>query len=372
MTEWAGFAVGVVLLLATAASVMKTFLIPRGIRSRINTIVSASVRAVFRLITARIEDLTRRERILSVSAPVFLITLLSTWLLCLFFGFALLFWPFARDFGRALTLAGSSLFTLGFAVPASARESAIVFLAAVSGLAVLALLISYLPVLYTAYNRRETLVSMLEALAGAPPWGPELLARVALISNTQTLPALYAQWTQWAADVAESHVNYRTLVYFRSPDPAAFWLLSLLAVLDGAALHLALNPGSAPVEARPLLRVGYIALRRLANNTGQPVPSDPTPDDPLELTEAEFAAAVEWLREAGWQAERDAADAWPHFKGWRVNYERAAYLLARHLDAPPALWSGPRGPHRPPPAPPARPQDRRPKDHKPGAGAPAQ
>ena len=360
MIAWAGFAAGALLLPATAISVIKTFLIPRGTRSWLNSVVSRSVRAGFRLITARIEDLGQRARILSVAAPAFLLCLLSTWLVCLFLGFALLFWPLVRDFPAALKMSGSSMFTLGFAVPAGPAESALVFLASISGLAVLAMLISYLPVLYAAYNRRETAVTMLEALAGAPPWGPELLARVAVISNVATLPSIYAQWTQWAADVSESHVNYRTLIYFRSPDPAAYWLLSLLAVLDGAAMHLALNPGSAPPEARPLLRVGYVALRRLAGNAGLLVPEDPRPDDPLELTEAEFRDAVEWVRGAGWETERDAAEAWPHFRGWRVNYERAAYQLARHLDAPPAMWSGQRGPHRPPPRPPRRPADRRP------------
>lgn len=361
MIAWIGFGAGVVLLAATATSVIKTFMIPRGTRSWLNSVVKTLILGFFRLLTARVEDLDRREQILAIGAPAFLLGLLFSWLLCLFAGYALIFWPLSANFAAALKLSGSSLFTLGFAVPTGAGENAIVFAAAISGLAVLALLIGYLPLLYAAYNRRETLVAMFEALAGSPPWGPELLARVALIANTQTLPTVYAQWTQWAADVSESHVNYRTLIYFRSPDPAACWLLSLLAVLDAAALHLSLNPDSAPPEARPLLRVGYLTMRRLAANSGLSVPADPSPDDPLTLTEAEFGAAVTWLREAGWQAERDAADAWPQFRGWRVNYEQAAYLLARHLDAPPALWSGPRRSHRPPPAPPLRPEDRRPK-----------
>src|ERR1022692_1485328 len=207
-------------------------MIPRATRTRLNRVVSATVYGLFRLLTARIDDLPRRERILAVSAPSFLLSLLASWLLCLYAGFALLLWPSAGSFTLALRESGSSLFTLGFALPA-----AIVFAAAASGLAVLALLISYLPLLYTAFNRRETLVAMFEALAGAPPWGPELLARQALIDNSATLPGLYGRWTEWAADISESHVNYRTLVYFRSPDPAASWRLSLLAVLDGAAPH---------------------------------------------------------------------------------------------------------------------------------------
>jgi hypothetical protein len=357
---WLGFVCGLLLLGLTAASVIKTFMIPRATHTRLNMVVSAAVYGLFRRVTARIDDLPRRERILAVSAPIFLLSLLASWLICLYAGFALLLWPSAGSFTRALRESGSSLLTLGFAPPAGPAASAIVFVAAASGLAVLALLISYLPLLYTAFNRRETLVAMFEALAGTPPWGPELLARQALIDNSATLPGLYQRWAEWAADISESHVNYRTLVYFRSPDPAASWLLSLLAVLDGAALHMALNPSSAPYEARPLLRVGYLTMRQLAANLRLPVVDDPSPDDPIELTRAEFDEAVRWLRDAGWVTERSADDAWPHFHGWRVNYEAAAYQLALHLDLPPALWSGPRRPGRPAAAPPWRPTDRRP------------
>ncbi len=47
------------------------------------------------------------------------------------------------------------MFTLGFSRPAQQRGNVIVFIAAASGLAVLALLIGYLPLLYAAFNRRE-------------------------------------------------------------------------------------------------------------------------------------------------------------------------------------------------------------------------
>jgi len=359
---WLGFACGLALLAVTASSVIKTFMIPRAAYSKLNRLVAGVVYGVFRTATARVEDLERREAILSLTGPSFLLGLLVSWTACLFAGYALVLWPATGDFPLALRESGSSLFTLGFAVPPGAGWTAVVFVAAASGLTVLALLITYLPLLYTAFNRRETLVTMMEALAGAPPWGPELLARQAIIDNSAALPQLYERWTELAADIAESHVNYRTLIYFRSPDPQASWLLSLLAVLDGAALHLALNPSSAPHEARPLLRVGYITLRKLAANVGLPVPDDPRPEDPLELTRAQFDEAVLWLRQAGWEAERSADDAWPHFRGWRVNYEAAAYALALRLDLPPALWSGPRRPGRPAAKAPYRPTDRRPKD----------
>jgi hypothetical protein len=358
---WVAVPGGLVLVGFTALSVVKTFMVPRETHTRLNKMVARTVYGTFMLASARVDDLKRRESILSVAAPTFLLCLLASWLICLWLGFALLLWPVTHDLRLALRDSGSSLFTLGFSVPRSMTGNVLVFVAAASGLAVLAMLIGYLPLLYTAFNRRETLVATFEALAGAPPWGPELLARQALIETEAVLPSIYSRWTDWAADISESHVNYRTLAYFRSLDPNGSWLLSLLAVLDGAALHLALNPLSAPHEARPLLRVGYLTMRALANALDLPVPADPLPSDPIDLTRADFDEAVRWLHEAGWQTERLADDAWPHFHAWRVNYEEAAYKLARHLDLPPALWSGPRRPGRPEARPPARPADRKPR-----------
>jgi hypothetical protein len=75
----------------------------------------------------------------------------------------------------------------------------------------------------------------------------------------------------------------------------------------------------------------------------------------ISLTYAEFLDGVERLKEVGFDIERDPADAWPDFVGWRVNYERAAYAIAAAVDAVPAMWSGPRRrpsdpipPYRPP------------------------
>jgi hypothetical protein len=67
---------------------------------------------------------------------------------------------------------------------------------------------------------------------------------------------------------------------------------------------------------------------------------------------------VTWLREADWIIERDADEAWRHFRGWRVNYETAAYALALFLDLPPALWSGERRDGRRHAQPPRRPAHR--------------
>jgi hypothetical protein len=129
---------------------------------------------------------------------------LAAWLGVAFVGYGLLLWPLVTGgLGAAFIVAGSSLFTLGFREPAGA-PSAVGFAAAATGLVIVTLQIAYLPTLYGAFNRRETEVTLLNARAGVPSWGPELLARThyALgsgMSTLDTLPDLYAQWERWAA-----------------------------------------------------------------------------------------------------------------------------------------------------------------------------
>jgi hypothetical protein len=105
--------------------------------------------------------------------------------------------------------------------------------------------------------------------------------------------------------------------------------------------------------------MGFTALRQIGVALGMQVDWDPDPDAPIQLGYEDFAAAVERLVEVGFPVERSAAQAWPHFRGWRANYEQVAYGLAYRTDAVPAMWSGPR---RWPaaPMPPQRPPNRLP------------
>ena len=225
---------------------------------------------------------------------------------------------------------------------------------------IITLQIAYLPTLYSAFNRRETEVALLNARAGVPSWGPELLARThyALgsgVSTLDTLPELYSRWERWAADVAESHTTYVVLVRFRSPRPLSSWVTALLAMLDSAALFLTLSPRAAPVvPARLFLRAGFQCFTQVAGAMGISVPAEPDPNAHITLTYQEFVDAVDRMRTVDFPIERDPAEAWPDFVGWRVNYEQAAYAVADAIDAVPALWSGPRR-FRVEPIPPIRP-----------------
>ncbi len=353
--------IGGLLVLTSVSSVAGTLIVTRSVSSHLTRWVDRAVDWAYQLVVGRFADATgdtdehrqasyrRRDRMLATQAAAILLTQLATWLLVAYVGFALLLWPFAnRGVVSAFIDAGSSLFTLGFAVPSGAVPAVIVFLAAAVGLVILTLQIAYLPTLYAAFNRRETEVALLNGRGGVPSWGPELLARThyALgtdMSTLDTMPELYAQWERWASDVAESHTTYLPLVRFRSPQPLSSWVTSLLAVLDSAALFLALSPKAAPeVPARLCLRSGFLCFNRIARAMGFTIPAEADPEAGISLTYGEFLEAVERMREVNFPIEREPAQAWPDFVGWRVNYEQAAYAVAAAVYAVPAKWSGPR------------------------------
>src|SRR6202044_2239058 len=202
------------LVFAAEVSVTRTLIVSRPVKSRLTQWVGQIVDWAYEQVVGRFADARRRDQLRATQAAAVLLGQLAAWLLVAYVGFALLLWPFAnRGVVSAFVDAGSSLFTLGFAVPHGAVPAVIVFLAAATGLVILTLQISYWPPLYGAFNRRETQVALLNARAGVPSWGPELLARThyALgsgMSTIDTLPDLYAAWERWAADVAESHTTY--------------------------------------------------------------------------------------------------------------------------------------------------------------------
>jgi len=346
LVQWIGFVVGVITVGAVVSSIVTTLVVPRLLPSKISYGTWQTVHRAFMVITAKRSDYESKDRVLALLGPVSLLMLLGNWLLMSLLGYALLFWPFIDgSIGDALRLSGSSLVTLGIASDTHAVPTVLEVMAAATGLVIVALEIGYLPTIYSAYNRRESLVTVLAHRAGAPDvpvWGPEILARHHLAQGLATLPALYAAWEGWSADVAESHSSYPWLMAFRSPNPMRSWIVSLLAVLDSAALYLALAPARAPAEARQCLRGGFMGLRVLSRITGGRYDEDPRPDEPLALTYQAFAEAVATLERLGFPLERSAAEAWPDFRGWRVNYEAVCYDLADYFVAVPAPWSGPR------------------------------
>jgi hypothetical protein len=348
IVAWFAFAVGLLILAATLASVVGTLVVPRAIGSRISRAVDIALDTSLLLLTKPVKSFERRDRILAWQSPLSLLLRLAVWLALLVVGYALLLMPSLNGrVGQAFSEAGSSMFTLGYAAPVGTGSTAIVYTAAFTGLVVVGLQVGYLPTLYAAFNRRETEVSLLGSRAGVPAWGPEILARtrwgIEDGDSDEVLDELFTAWERWAAEVAESHTTYLTLARLRSPRPMSHWLTSLIAVMDAAALHLALAPSREPkLAARLALRMGFVALNQIAKAMLLPVPDEADPDRPVSVSFDDFRAATAMLRGLGYPIERTDGQAWPEYRGWRANFDSAALLLACHLDAPPALWTGPR------------------------------
>ena len=363
--RWVAVLIGVVIVAATTKSLMRTLVLPRGLASRLSVFIGRRVVfSLFLAIARRLKTYEAKDRLLASGAPVALLALLVTWLTLFGLGFGLILYGLSARVGllTAFRETGSSLLTLGFATTDRAVPTIVDFIAATAGLVTIALLIAYLPVLYGAFNRRETMVTLLQSRAGAPAWGPEILARHEIVGLRRNLPSFYVAWEQWAADVAETHSNYTILMWFRSPHPLRSWTTGLLAVLDSAALYLALCPESAPTEARLMIRMGFTGLRDIADALDVDYDPDPFPDDPIQLSYDDYLKGIQRLTDSGFPMERTPEEAWPHFKGWRVNYESLAYALCDATVAPPAPWSGARTALREGEIAPQRPANRQPDD----------
>ncbi len=360
--NWFLFVLGLIIVCLTVIQVILTMVLPRrpaGVE-RLTVFVNRSVRLLFVGLSRLATTYEGKDAILAPTAPVALVAQLLFWGASLIVGFALMLMPTVHSFSDALLQSLTALFTVGAVHIGGPADAGIDITVGAIWVVIVALQIAYLPALYGAFSRREGLVSLLESRAGTPAWGPELLARHQLVGITDTLPDLYATWEEWAADVAETHTTYPILLLFRSPEPWFSWLLGLLAVLDGAAMHLALAPSTASSRARLCLRMGFTLLQRIAVTLGWSVDPDPSPEGPIDLSYEEFASAVDMLESVGFVTERTAAEAWPDFRGWRVNYESIAYRLADRLTAPPTPWSGPRRHLHSGPVAPRRPPQRNP------------
>ncbi len=271
---------GAALLLSTVGSILRNIVVPRGLASKLTRLLWRGLRRTLVLVSRPFGGgYETRDKLLAWLAPTVLVGTLLCWLAGLFVAYGLIMYAVSGlSLPASLREAGSSMFTLGYASGQGRNLTLLDFLAAVTGPVVIALQISYLPSLYNAYNRRETEVTLLQSRAAEPAWGPELLARQALVGTVDQLAGLYQSWERLAADIGESHANYPVLLSFRSPRPYRSWIVSLLAVMDAAAMQLALAPTSAPAaQARLMLRSGFTALRDIAGGPATALQPRPAP-----------------------------------------------------------------------------------------------
>lgn len=347
------FVLGAAIVLLTLRSAVRTFLVPRALQAYLARMVFVFVRRVLWLRSNHRHSYEQRDRVMAFYAPLALIALLVTWLVLVIAGYTAMFWALdIRPIRAAFVLAGSSLFTLGYASGGDLPTTILSFTCAGIGLALLALLITYLPSLYAAFQRREAGVAKLEVRAGRPPSGVYLIQLAWTVGRLENLKELWPSWEDWFVDVDESHSTFPTLAFFRSPHPDASWVTSAGTILDAASLFVSSVDVPRTPEAEYMIRAGYLCLRHIAEFFWLPVDDDPAPTDPIQVSRAEFDEAFDALAGSGIPMKADRDRAWRDFAGWRVNYDAALIGLARVTMAPDAPWSSDRVPeaHFVPPA----------------------
>jgi hypothetical protein len=330
---------GIFIVTSTALSVFTALVVPRVTSSRLMRSISRVLGGTARAILPRLPTYELRDRVMSLVGPAAMVVLFVLWLGLFVFGFGLIvWWDSGQTFGTAMAVSGSSVFTLGIATIPDAATRSLEIIAAGIGLLVVALEIAYLPALYNAFSKRETEVTLLATRSGTPAWGPEILARHHMLDNIAELPPLYADWERWAAAVSESHTNYPALMWFRSPVSSRNWLLSLVSMMDSAALYHSVSPDQTPRQARLCLSMGNNCLRSMARALHIPFDPDPLPTSGTRLTKEEFTDGYRRLEEVRFPLERNLDESWRHFQGWRVNYEQIVDALTKLIMPPPAPW----------------------------------
>lgn len=406
------FVLGVILLILAGMSIVRTMVIPRASVSWLFAIVIRGTDKIFTGIARLARGYFTRDRVLAWSGPLGIVAALIVWLALFLTAYALMIFGVTDvPLTQAFLQAGSGLLTLGLVGTPGDSVAILDFLAAMTGPAVIALLIGFLPTLYQAYLARETRVLLDAGLSGAPEWGPEYLARVQLLEGDSDLPDLFAQWIPWIAQVRLTQTLYPSLNRFRSAVGTRNWLTALLSALDAAALYCAirkdppdprtvmfLQQGGQAIVTIDAAEIGLDSIIRFQSWSGRlkatldvfgVVERDPSqPRDPgaadtylpsgmqdveqaitldslrgrvsstrqvlvtydtreSTLTRAEFDYALDYLESAGVTIERDHGEAFEIFRRIRGRYESAAYHLARRFTLPPAPWSGPRSPETP-------------------------
>jgi hypothetical protein len=212
-----------------------------------------------------------------------------------------------------------------------------------SGVILVALVISLLFSLYSSFQSREELVVTLDALAGAPPSGVQILETAAADREPQRLETTFDEWRNWAASVLESHLAYPILFYFRSSHDNEAWINSFGAVMDAATLVLSVTEHDSAGAARLMSKIGNHLVEDTVWYFRIP------PGDDIGVERAEFEEARQRLREAGYRC-RDLEPAWEEFGDLRRRYASTLNHMVRWLAVMPAPWMGDRSylPHQVP------------------------
>ncbi len=182
----------------------------------------------------------------------------------------------------------------------------------------------------------------MDAWAGSPPAGAEVLRRLAAAGELALLQPFLKDWEYWCSEVLESHISYPAIAFFRSQHQRQSWVAALAAILDLAALvevgiegvpawqaHVTFAMARhAAVDLSQVLRVtpdyttnrlsatGLDELRRQLDRAGLAVTSSPEADTQLQALRRSYEPYVCALARTlamplpPWWHDRAVSDNW--------------------------------------------------------------
>ncbi|PQV65064.1 Ion channel [Abditibacterium utsteinense] len=350
------FLAGVVLIVLVFHDIFQGVVVPRwsSRKWRIGPYFVDKLWHLWRRLGERRRDVESREDFLGSYAPTALMLLLALWVALLITGYGLCFWalrafeePAPHNFFEAIYVAGETLLTIGYGdfKPVSGLSRFVALSAGASGLAVFALVISFLFTLYGTFERREVLIVTLDARAGNPPSGVALLENYAELDLLDDLPRFFDNWEEWSAQVLQSHIAYPILPFFRSSHEGESWIAALGAVLDAATLLTTTVCTGSKCGTRQMgaahimIRIGCHTVIDLSHWFGFRHDEDLDPRPGVE--KSEFLLARRHLLRAGFVL-REEEESWADFSKQRAVYALSLNELAKHFAAPPAQWVGDR------------------------------
>ena len=237
--------VGIVLVGAVLISALETVVLPRDGFTRIARFVFA---VADRVLIHRWRNKDREANLRALYAPIALVSLPLVWMISVTIAFSLIFWGIKTGtLGHSFEISGSSLFTLGFAEPDGTARIWLTFVEATIGLGLVALLISYLPTIYSAHHQREKGIIVLRPFAGTPPSPIDLLSTLHRLGTLDN-PELWRTTASWLLEIDQTHTAFPALCYFPESSADQSWVASVGSVLDAAAL---LPVGLRPRHRRP-------------------------------------------------------------------------------------------------------------------------
>jgi Ion channel len=324
---------GALLVLAILAEAFEALVLPRRVmrRMRFSRLYYRTGWRVWTAVADWLRSGPRRETALSIFGPLSLFGLFAIWAAGLILGFGLLQQAVApRDGGIAdsVYFSGTTFTTLGYGdlAPVGPVSRVLAVIEAATGFGFFAVVIAYLPVLYQAFGRRESLIALLDARAGSPPNAGRALIRLAPgTGEGAVLSRLLDESEKWAAEVLEAQLSFPVLGFYRSQHDNQSWLAAMTCMLDLTALLLTVVDAADRQQAKVTFAMCRHALVDLSL-----VLRRPPRDGADRLPDARLGELLKVLKEAG-VAVREDAGARERLASLRGLYEPFSMALAKHF-----------------------------------------